>query len=45
MLGALARKFLLRHTTIDQEFPGYKYCREDWLKEKLLRDKDAGTHP
>jgi|SRR5450830_1243937 len=30
----LARKLILRQTTLEQEFPGFVYDRDDWLKEQ-----------
>lgn len=32
-LVQLAKRLLKRETTLDQEFPGYAYRREDWLRE------------
>lgn len=33
-LAHLARKLVLRQTTLDQEFPGYVYDRESWLEDQ-----------
>ncbi len=33
-LALLARRLLLRETTVEAEFPGYQYGRADWLKER-----------
>lgn len=44
-LVRLAKRLILRQTTLEQEFPNYQYGKEDWLKEQSLRDKDVTAHP
>lgn len=34
VLANLARRLLLQQTTLASEFPGYRYGREEWLKER-----------
>lgn len=36
----LARQLILQQTTLDQEFPGFVYDRDDWLKDQL---REAST--
>ncbi|MBN3855927.1 hypothetical protein G3N59_21335 [Paraburkholderia sp. Ac-20340] len=36
-LAALARRLVKRETTIEQEWPEYRYGREDWLAEATKR--------
>ncbi|GAB1386931.1 hypothetical protein MASR1M59_20790 [Melaminivora sp.] len=33
----LARRLLVGHTTLDQEFPGYCFTKESWLSEAAAR--------
>lgn len=33
-VAELARKVLLGQTTMEQEFPGYRYGRQDWIREQ-----------
>ena len=33
-LAQLARKLVLRQTTLDEEFPGYVYERQSWLEDQ-----------
>ena len=33
-VAELARKVLLGQTTLEQEFPGYCYSRQDWIREQ-----------
>lgn len=33
-LARLARHLMLGRTTLDAEFPGYRYGRDDWLREQ-----------
>lgn len=40
-LVSLARRLLKRETTLEREFPGYGYGRENWLAEAGLRAEDA----
>jgi len=39
-LAAVARRLIKRETTLADEFPGYRYGREDWLAEAELRSQD-----
>ena len=32
-VALLARRLMLGQTTLETEFPGYLYCRADWLRE------------
>lgn len=34
MVAVLAKRLLLRQTTLEAEFPGYRYSRTDWLNER-----------
>ena len=34
VLASLARRLMLRQTTLDLEFPAYRYSRTEWLKEQ-----------
>ncbi len=35
-VAGLARRLLLGHTTLEAEFPGYRYGKADWLRERKL---------
>lgn len=35
VLASLARRLMLRQTTLESEFPGYRYGRAKWLKEQM----------
>ena len=37
VIADLARRLLLGHTTLEQEFPGYCYAKENWLSEAAAR--------
>lgn len=37
VVADLARRLLLGRTTLDQEFPGYRYAKENWLSEAAAR--------
>lgn len=39
-VALLARRLLLRQTTLESEFPGYYYGRADWLKESKAYQSD-----
>lgn len=44
-VAALARRLVLHSTSLEAEFPNYRYSREDWLKEVHARpspQKDYG---
>ena len=34
LLANLARRLILGKTTLEAEFPGYRYGRTDWLRER-----------
>jgi hypothetical protein len=34
LVAALARRLILGQTTLDSEFPGYRYGKTDWLRER-----------
>jgi hypothetical protein len=34
VVASLARRLMLRQTTLDSEFPDYRYGKPDWLKEQ-----------
>ncbi|MHB1942299.1 MAG: hypothetical protein ACYCP0_04475 [Acidiferrobacteraceae bacterium] len=36
-VALLARRLILGQTTLEAEFPGYRYSRADWLREQGLR--------
>lgn len=38
VLADLARRLIKGATTLDTEFPGYRYDRKQWLDEAVLRD-------
>ncbi|MEC5218664.1 hypothetical protein RCH09_003638 [Actimicrobium sp. GrIS 1.19] len=39
VVASLARRLILGETTLESEFPGYRYTREDWLREqKIIRE-------
>ena len=40
-LVSLARRLLKRETTLESEFPGFRYGRENWLAEAGLRSGDV----
>ena len=33
VVARLVRRLMLGETTLDTEFPGYRYSRTDWLRE------------
>lgn len=35
ILASLARKLMLGKTTLETEFPNYRYGKEEWLKEQI----------
>ena len=37
LVAKLARRLVLGQTTLDAEFPGYRYCKSDYLREQELR--------
>ena len=37
-LARLARHLMLGRTTLDAEFPGYRYGRDDWLREQVVKN-------
>jgi predicted DNA binding CopG/RHH family protein len=37
LLVSLTRRLLLRQTTLETEFPDYRYGRSEWLKEQVRR--------
>lgn len=39
-VASLARRLILGQTSIEAEFPGYSYGKEDWLREIEIRAKD-----
>jgi hypothetical protein len=39
-LASLVRRLLKGETTLDDEFPGYQYGREDWLSEAKLGNQE-----
>lgn len=44
-VAALARRLILRSTSLEAEFPNYRYSREDWIKELAVQpsmQKDYG---
>ncbi len=45
LVAALARRLLLRQTTLDAEFPGYRYGKADWLREQQVRGDAQVEHP
>jgi hypothetical protein len=42
-VAALAKRLLLGSTTLDAEFPGYRYGRADWLAEQQQRAASGKT--
>ncbi len=34
-VAALARRLMLRQTSLETEFPGYRYDRADWIREQV----------
>jgi len=34
LVAGLARRLILGQTTLDAEFPGYRYGKADWLREQ-----------
>jgi hypothetical protein len=40
-LAALAKRLLKREVSLGDIFPGYRYGREDWLSEAVLRNKSS----
>ena len=36
-VAKLARRLMLGQTTLEAEFPGYRYGQVDWLREQNLR--------
>jgi len=37
LVAKLARRLMLCQTTLEAEFPGYRYGQVDWLREQNLR--------
>jgi hypothetical protein len=42
MIAVLAKRLALRQTTLEAEFPGYRYCRADWLREQERASECVG---
>jgi hypothetical protein len=38
LVAALARRLILGQTTLDAEFPGYRYGKADWLRQLSVVD-------
>jgi len=36
LIANLARRLILGQTTLESEFPGYRYNRADWLREQEI---------
>lgn len=39
-LAELGRRLVKRETTLEQEFPGYAYHREDWLRDQVVVEEE-----
>lgn len=43
MLAKLARRLILGQTTLDAEFPAYRYSKADWLRERAAGNSEKVT--
>lgn len=42
-LAELGRRLAKRETTLEQEFPGYAYRREDWLQDQVVLEEERAA--
>jgi hypothetical protein len=45
IVAKLARRLIPERTTLDAEFPAYRYGKADWLREQAIREADTEHAP